>query len=150
MTTQTPASPQTSASPARVLPAPIPSPDTLPFWQAAAEGRFLVRRCASCAQVHWYPRPRCPLCGGDTAWTEGSGRGRVYSYTAVAHAEAPFVLAFVTLAEGPSMVTHLVNRPARGWAIGDAVKVTFAATDGSYPLPVFEPDTDTDAVGDKA
>ncbi|OZI34823.1 hypothetical protein CAL29_15260 [Bordetella genomosp. 10] len=136
-------------TPARVHPAPIPSPDTLPFWQAAAEGRFLLRRCAACAQAHWYPRPRCPLCGGDAAWTEGSGRGRVYSFTTVAHAEAPFVLAFVTLAEGPSMLTHLVNPPADGWAIGDAVRVTFAATDGSYPLPVFEPDTDAHVAGDK-
>ncbi|MFC4278058.1 Zn-ribbon domain-containing OB-fold protein [Achromobacter aloeverae] len=138
----------TNTAPARIHPAPIPSSDTLPFWQAAAEGRFLLRRCEACAQAHWYPRPRCPLCGGQTAWTEGSGHGRVYSFTTVAHADTPFVLAFVTLAEGPAMLTHLVHAPADGWAIGDAVRVTFAATDGSYPLPVFEPATDAQAAGD--
>ena len=122
----------------RVHPAPIPSPDTLPFWEATKTGRFLVRRCGSCEEVHWYPRPRCPYCGGDTDWVDGTGRGQVYSFTIVPHAETPFVLAYVTLEEGPSMLTHLVGRPADQWAIGDRVQVCFERTDGEYALPVFK------------
>jgi uncharacterized OB-fold protein len=132
--------PARSSASEHTYPSPIPTPDTLPFWQAAAESRFLVRRCTACKEVHWYPRPRCPFCGGATAWVASSGRGRVYSFTTVSHGQPPFILAYITLAEGPSMLTHLVGRPAGKWAIGDPVKVCFAATDGPYRLPVFEAD----------
>ena len=37
-------------------------PEMKPFWQAAAEGKLLVKRCLDCNQSHYYPRALCPYC----------------------------------------------------------------------------------------
>ena len=46
--------------------APIPAPgqnlESKPFWEAAKEGRFLIKRCTACGEAHWYPRIMCPYC----------------------------------------------------------------------------------------
>ena len=68
--------------PERTLPPAIVDSFTAPFWQAAAEGVLMIRRCTACSQAHWYPRPFCPHCGSDrTDWVRASGAGTVYSYT---------------------------------------------------------------------
>ena len=67
------------------LPAPAPQPnlETQPFWDATAEGRFLLLRCEN-GHVIWYPRFLCPECRStETSWEEASGRGTVYTYTVV-------------------------------------------------------------------
>jgi len=121
-------------------PAPIPTPETEPFWHAAREGRFLVPRCKDCGRHHWYPRRVCPHCmSSHVEWLASPGTGRVYSYTIMRHGKPPFVLAYVALDEGPSVLTHLVDKDFDAWAIGDGVRVRFAATDGEYPVPVFGP-----------
>ena len=94
----------------RKIPAPQPSPETQAFWDAAAQGRFLVRRCTACGKAHWYPRPMCPFCWSEkTEWVEASGRGRIYSYSVMRRAPEPYVVAYVTLAEGPTMLTNLID-----------------------------------------
>lgn len=77
--------------------------------------------------------------GSDVNLEPSTGLARVYSYTVTRHANQPFVLAYVTLAEGPSMLTHLVGKDSEAWRIGDQVQVQFQATDGDYPIPVFAP-----------
>lgn len=124
----------------RPLPAPLPTEESLPFWQAALEDRFLVKRCLACGQVHWYPRAICPLCFSDrTEWQTGSGRGTVHAFTVMRRAPQPFAIAFVTLEEGPSMLTNLVDCDFDRLAIGQAVRVVFKPTDGPWRLPVFTP-----------
>lgn len=124
----------------RVMPCPIPTPDSLPFWQAAKEGRFLVKRCLDCGQVHWYPRPDCPMCFSDhTEWQSGRGTGVIYSYSVMRRATPPYVVAFVTLTEGPTMLTNLVDCDPDALAIGQAVQLQFRPSDGEFPVPVFTP-----------
>jgi hypothetical protein len=53
---------------------PDTNPETKPFFAAAQEGKFMVRRCTACKKVHWYPRALCPFCFGECAWEEGSGK----------------------------------------------------------------------------
>ena len=90
----------------RSIPAPHPHPDTQAFWDAAANGKFVIRRCDACGKVHWYPRPICPFCASPaTRWVEASGRGTVYSYSVNRHADPLYIIAYVTLAEGPTMLT---------------------------------------------
>ena len=57
--------------------APDEQPDNTAFWQAAREGRLLVRQCKSCGKPHWYPRTLCPFCMGDTEWKTASGQGTI-------------------------------------------------------------------------
>ena len=55
----------------RVLPAPAPYvlPEVKPFWDATAQGRLVLPRCAECETIIWYPRPFCPACGSlKIAW----------------------------------------------------------------------------------
>ncbi len=124
----------------RKIPAPPITPEGEVFWKAAAEGRFLIRRCAACTRAHWYPRALCPFCMSErTAWEEASGRGTIYSYSPMRRAPEPFTLAYVTLAEGPTMLTNLVDCDVDRLAIGQAVRVVFKPTEGGPPVPCFTP-----------
>lgn len=124
----------------RVLPAPIPTQDSQPFWDAAKEGRFLIKRCTACGKAHWYPRPLCPFClSDDTVWQDSAGTGVIYTFSVMVRTAAPFVLAFITLDEGPTLLSNLVNCEPGDLAIGQPVRVLFRPSDGDYPVPVFEP-----------
>ena len=124
----------------RKLPAPQPSPETEPYWQGAAQGKLMVKRCAACGEHHHYPRALCPFCFSDrTEWHEASGNGVIYSYSVMRRAPEPYAIAYVTLAEGPTMMTNIVDCDLDRLAIGQKVKATFKPTDGGPPLPMFTP-----------
>jgi hypothetical protein len=122
----------------RPIPAPPVNPETQPFWDAAAAGKLLVKRCTACGEAHHYPRARCPFCGSDaTEWIEASGRGTVYSFSVFRRAPVPYAIAYVTLAEGPTMLTNIVDGDLDAIRIGQAVRVVFKPTDGGPPVPTF-------------
>ncbi|MBM3645147.1 MAG: Zn-ribbon domain-containing OB-fold protein [Alphaproteobacteria bacterium] len=124
----------------RKLPAPAISPETEPYWQAASEGKLLVKRCQNCGETHHYPRSICPHCGSDrTEWTTASGVGTVYSYSVMRRAPVPYAVAYVTLAEGTTMFTNLVDCDLDRLSIGMKVRVVFKPTEGGPPLPCFTP-----------
>ena len=124
----------------RKLPAPAVSQETQAYWDAAAKGKLLVRKCTSCGQPHHYPRTICPFCFSDkTEWIEASGKGTIYSYSVMRRAPVPYAMAYVTLAEGPRMVTNIVDCDFDKLKCEQAVKVVFKPTDGGPPLPMFTP-----------
>ena len=128
------------ADASRKILAPTPTPETAPFWEAAAKGRLLVRTCTACGRAHHYPRPICPLCGSArTEWREASGRGVIYSYSVMRRASPPYVLAYVTLDEGPTMMTNLVDCDVDALRIGQPVRVVWTPSDGGPPVPMFTP-----------
>ena len=122
----------------RKIPAPPANPETKAFWEAASQGKLLIKRCASCAAVHYYPRALCPFCGSDaTEWQAASGTGTLYSYSVMRRAEVPYAIAYVTLDEGVTMMTNLVDCDFNALGIGHRVKVVFKPTDGGPPVPTF-------------
>ena len=122
----------------RKIPAPKPTPETQAFWDAAAQGRFLIGCCTACGKAHWYPRKTCPFCWSEkTEWVEASGRGTIYSYSVMWRAPEPYVVAYVTLAEGPTMLTNLVDCDFEALAIGQAVRLKFSPSEGGPPVPTF-------------
>jgi uncharacterized OB-fold protein len=124
----------------RKIEAPDQNPETKPYWDAAAKGRLLIKRCNACGEPHFYPRSICPFCfSGDTAWVEASGKGTVYSYSVMRRVPVPYVVAYVTLAEGPTMITNIVDCDLNAVRIGQAVKVTFKSSDNGPPVPMFTP-----------
>lgn len=125
--------------PERSIPAPPVNPDSAPFYEAAREGRFLIRRCTACRKPHWYPRPVCPFCFGATEWEAASGRGTIYSYSVMRRVPTPFSIAYVTLAEGPTMMTSVVDCDLDGLRIGQAVTLVWKPTEGGPPMPCFTP-----------
>src|SRR5919197_4145502 len=113
----------------RSIPAPQLSPDTAPFWEAAAQGKLLLKHCGACGQAHYYPRPLCPFCFSDrTEWRAAAGTGAVYSYSVMRRAEVPYAIAYVTLDEGVTMMTNLVGCNLDAIRIGQRVKVVFTPT----------------------
>lgn len=119
--------------------APPHTPESAPFHAAAAEGRFLLRRCTDCEQVHWYPRAICPFCQGETVWEDGAGTGTVYTYSTMSRAKPPYTLAYVELTEGPRMMTMLVDCDPADLAIGQPVKVVFQQAEDGTAIPCFTP-----------
>ena len=123
----------------RELTAPAVNLETKPFFDAAAEGRFLVKRCQACGEAHWYPRTICPNCHSDrTVWEESRGEGVVYTYSIMRRASAPYAIGYVTLDEGPSMLTNFVGMAPEDLKIGMRVKVRLQPTEGAA-VPVFGP-----------
>ena len=127
------------------MPEPIPTGETRPFWDAAREGRFLLRRNPTTGRAHWYPRTVCPFDGGATEWFEASGRGTIYSFSVMRKAVPVYVMAYVTLAEGPTMMTNIVDCDPDTLRIGDPVELVFVTTEAGAALPMFRPATEASA-----
>ncbi len=122
------------------LPAARPpfNAEAAPYWAAAAEGRLVLPVCDACDHHIWYPRSWCPVCGGQSVtWTELSGRGTVYART-ILHkgmgpwaTAAPYVAAYVELAEGPRVLANVVTDDPESVVIGLPVEAVFAAVEGA-------------------
>jgi uncharacterized OB-fold protein len=130
----------------RKVPAPRVLPESLPFWQAADEGRLLVKRCRACGKPHHYPRDICPHCwSSDTEWTTAKGTGTLYSYSTMGQGPAAYTLAYVTLDEGVTMLTNIVDCDPSELAIGQRVTVVFQPTEGGHAVPMFTPLRESEA-----
>ncbi|MEY4653979.1 MAG: hypothetical protein RI884_2560 [Pseudomonadota bacterium] len=124
----------------RKIPAPRTLPETQAYWQAADEGRLLVKQCESCGQYHHYPRDICPHCLSDqTVWRDAAGTGTVYSFSTLGKGEDAYTLAYVTLAEGVTMMTNLVDCDPAAVRIGQPVRVVFKPSQGGHAVPMFTP-----------
>ncbi|MFD3903077.1 Zn-ribbon domain-containing OB-fold protein [Streptomyces sp. CB04723] len=129
----------------------LPEPDafTRPYWDAAAEGRLLIRRCAGCGRAHHYPREFCPYCWSeDVAWERASGEATLYTWSVVHRNDlppfgdrVPYVAAVVDLAEGPRMMTEIVGCAHEALRVGMRLTVAFreAEKEGGEAVPVFRP-----------
>lgn len=135
-----PSSPAGPSSPAARAPAPaprfdVPEPDafTHTYWDAAADGQLLIRRCGGCGKAHHYPREFCPHCWSeDVTWERASGAATLYTWSVVHRndlppfgSRVPYVAAVVDLAEGPRMMTEIVGAGEDELRIGMAVEVAF-------------------------
>jgi uncharacterized OB-fold protein len=126
----------------------VVEPGIEPYWEAAAEGRLVVSRCAQDGAALWPPRSFCPRhATAGVRWEPATGGAEVYSYALVQRGEgafaaaAPYVLAYVQLDEGPRVLTNLVasdGRPATGARIGQRV-VTRFDHQGKTPVLRFTP-----------
>ncbi|MDT7549241.1 MAG: uncharacterized protein QOE84_1635 [Actinomycetota bacterium] len=126
---------------------PTVEPETQPFWDAAREGRLLIRRCAACGTAHSYPRPFCPVCWSeDVPWEQASGRATLYTFSTVFlndlppfSERLPYVAAVVDLEEGPRMMTGIVDAEPADLVLGMRLEVTFRPLDDDLAAPYFRP-----------
>ena len=51
----------------------------------------------------------------------------------------PYAIAYVTLDEGVSMMTNIVETDLDSIKIGQKVRLVFKPTDGGAPVPTFTP-----------
>ena len=112
-----------------------------PYFESAAQGKLLVKKCADCGEIHHYPRRLCPFCFSDkVSWQQVKGTGKIYSYSITRRAgPIPYCIAYVTLDEGVMLMTNIVDCDLDAVRIGQAVKLTFKKSVGGVSVPMFTP-----------
>jgi uncharacterized protein len=128
-------------------PIPIPTPETQPFWDHCDDEELWVQQCRTCGHHYFFPRPVCPTCSSTNVdWVRVSGAATLYSYVINSRpapgfeADAPYAIAVVELAEGPRMMTNIVeiaNTP-ENLVLDMELQVRFEDR-GSHKVPVFAP-----------
>ena len=121
--------------------------ETRPFWEGTKAGKLLLRSCQACGAVHYSPRPFCPTCwSDDVEWVEASGRATLYTHSTVYMNDlppfgerVPYVAAVVELAEGPRMMTEVIDCPVEDLAVDMALEVTFRELTDEVTIAVFRP-----------
>jgi len=116
---------------------------TQPFWDATAQQRLLLPRCADCTRCRWPPGPFCPYCQSQrTEWVE-PGDARIYSFTIVPQAREqgaaqPRVPALIEFpaADGIRILAAIVDTPLDKIRIGASVKVGWSQA-ANATVPVF-------------
>jgi uncharacterized OB-fold protein len=124
-------------------PGPDITPESKPYWDSIAAHAMKLQRCTRCETFRFYPTPVCPHCfSTDFTWERVSDEGRLYSFSVVHkpvtedfEPETPYVVALVTLAEGPTLMTNLLDVPEGEIQIGMAVRIAYRDFEG-FSLPV--------------
>jgi uncharacterized OB-fold protein len=132
------------AEPARAR--PLPTPETKHFWEGTQSGELRLQRCDECSHVYFPPRPFCPSCASrKVSIFNASGKATLYSYV-IHHRPAPgftppYAIAVVELAEGPRMMTNIVDCPQipEALELDMRLEVAFEKLDDQVTLPVFRP-----------
>lgn len=117
------------------------NPGDEPYFDAAADGKLMLKKCADCGEHHHYPRALCPFClSGEVRWVQAKGTGEIYTYSVSRRAgPIPYCIAYVTLDEGVTMMTNIVDCDLDTIRIGQKVRVVFRKTEGGVSMPVFAP-----------
>jgi uncharacterized protein len=128
-------------------PLPVPTQETRPYWDGCKRHELRIQRCAACGHYQFYPRLYCAKCFSDRfEWITASGRATVLSFTIVRRpvssafaGDVPYVVALVTLEEGPSMMTNIIGCAPDQLAIGMPVAVTFEDWTDEISIAKFRP-----------
>ena len=126
-------------------PLPRPTPDTERFWEGCRAGELRLQRCRACGTVALPPTPTCRRCASDDLEElVASGRARLASFV-IHHRpapgfEAPYAIAIVELAEGPRLMSNLVDvdQTPEALSVGMPLEVAFE-DHGDVALPLFRP-----------
>jgi uncharacterized OB-fold protein len=132
----------------RPLPNPM-TPEAKPYWDGLREQKLMLPKCGACGHVFWYPRVACPRCHTrNIGWIQSKGRGTLHafeigyqSFNKAFKVPTPYVLAMVELAEGPRMLSNLINVEAdpRTLRCDMPVEVVFTKVSDDVTLPLFQP-----------
>jgi uncharacterized protein len=128
-------------------PIPVPTLETAPYWKGCRQHQLRIQRCTACGQHQFFPRIYCTRCFSDRLeWVDASGKARVLSFTIVRRPvspafanEVPYVVALVTLDEGPQMMTNIIGCAPEDMTIGMPVEVTFEDLSETVSIPKFRP-----------
>ena len=125
------------------------SPYAAPFWEGLRNGSFQLPQCRACGHFQFPMGPCCSVCLAEHfEWKVLSGRGNLWSYVIYHHAyqpnfadRIPYVVALVTLDEGPRLITNIVDCDHRELRNGLRVRAICATEDVGVVLR-FRPDRD--------
>ena len=125
---------------------PTPSPATRHYWEGAKAGELRLQRCLACAQTYFPPRPFCPECGSrEVEVFRASGKATLHSYI-INHIgapgrEPPFAVAIVELAEGPRLMSNILDceQTPAALTLDMPLEVTFETLTDEIALPQYKP-----------
>ncbi|HEY1707732.1 MAG TPA: Zn-ribbon domain-containing OB-fold protein [Rhizomicrobium sp.] len=129
---------ETGSKARRIFP-PLVNEETQRFWDAAGEGKLLYGYCLACKEPHYYPRSFCPFCFSEKVeWREASGDATVYTFSVMHRSPTgPYTIAYVELAEGPRVLTNIVDCDFDTISIGVKAKLVWKPSEGGAPIPFF-------------
>jgi uncharacterized OB-fold protein len=118
------------------------------FFDGAAAGRLVIKRCGDCASWYAPDATECPGCGGELGWAAASGRATLISW-AISHArprqDGPVptttVLALVELSEGPWLHSRLAEVDRADLREGLPLRAHFEHPDEGESYLVFHPES---------
>ena len=101
------------------------NPGDQPYFDAAAEGKLMLKKCGDCGEHHHYPRALCPFCFSDKVqWVAGERHRRDLHYSVTRRA-GPSCTASPTSrsTKGVTMMTNIVDCDLDTVKVGQKVKV---------------------------
>jgi uncharacterized OB-fold protein len=134
------------------MPSPIVAPINEGMWRAAADGRLVVQRCASCGAHRYPPTDGCYRCGSlDWDWADLPGTGVVYTYiwipdrTRSAPPDSPVLynVAVVTLDATEGDPVRILTNVVDAWQpddlyVGQKVELFAVEFEPGLALPCFK------------
>jgi uncharacterized protein len=128
---------------------PLPSPDadSAAYWSGLREGRLLLQHCTDCGHVQAYQQGLCRACQSDRLeHRAASGRATVHSWSVVHRApgpafrgDVPYAVLLVDLAEGPRLISALVQGDPQAVHAGMALQLVCEEVAPGVVLPKFRP-----------
>lgn len=114
--------------------------------EAMAAFRLPVGSCWSCGASFWHPRDHCPNCMSEETTIVDSGHyGSVHTFTVDRRPAGPYgkladlIIAYIELASGPLVLSHIVDCAAADVRIGMPVVTVFDTSDDGR-MARFRPD----------
>ncbi len=137
---------------------PVPTPETQPFWDGVSAGELRLPRCSDCGEAFFPPSPVCPHCTSRSVeWFVASGDATLYSYV-ISHrppsgwnTDGPMSVALVSLAEGPTVVSTVVdcNQTPEALVVDMPLRATFRPFAETDVLCFAPGDSDPSGRGDQ-
>lgn len=132
---------------AHIKPLPTPDSDSQAYWQGLKDGQLLLQHCTACGHVQFYQQAICRHCGSESIeHRAASGRGTVHSFSVVHRApgpafkqDTPYAVLLVELAEGPRMISSLVDADPMALQFDMPVELVCEAVNDQVVLPRFRP-----------
>jgi uncharacterized OB-fold protein len=128
-------------------PAPRATPETAEYWKALHEGRLMLSECESCGKLSHPPQAACAFCWrGKLKPRQAAGGATLNSFSIIRQtadpafkARVPYVLAYVDLEEGVSLVSNVINCDIDKVAVGMKLRAVFEQTSADTGVVLFEP-----------
>jgi uncharacterized OB-fold protein len=132
---------------AHIKPLPTPDADSQAYWDGLKEGKLLLQHCGQCGHVQFYQQVHCRQCGSEQlTHRAASGRGVVHSFSVVHRApgpafkqDTPYAVLLVELAEGPRMISSLIDGDPMAVQFDMPVELVCEAVNDQVVLPRFRP-----------
>ena len=124
----------------RIFPAPPVNVEYEEFWSKANDGKLLLPRCMDTNQFFWYPRKISPFTlSTNVEWVEAAGKGVIYTFSVMRRADPQYVIAYVRLVEGITMMTNIVECDPDSLEVGQPVELLMQEAENGQKIPVFRP-----------